>query len=215
MGAPGGASRRPRFLPARLTLPLRRFSFAPALPALALLALVLVAGCLPLPGSKPSADGPAAEADGGALATEAIAVTPLDGPPAAASATPAKGAPSADAATPAAEPAPAAAPAQAKAEATKPDTAEAPPAEEAPPPPPKSPEQLSCERKGGSWASAGGSGAKSCVRRTRDSGKHCSNGRQCEGDCLARSQTCSPIMPLFGCNEILQDNGARVNQCIE
>ena len=26
--------------------------------------------------------------------------------------------------------------------------------------------------------------------------------------CLARSQTCAPFKPLFGCNEILQDNGA-------
>lgn len=157
------------------------------------------------------------------MATEAIAVTPLDGPPAAAAALAATGAaPDGAAATvpaaPPAEPVPAAAPdagAEEKAEATAPETAEPAPAGEAPPPPPKSPEQLACERKGGAWSSAGGSGVKACVRRTRDGGKQCSNGTQCEGDCLARSQSCSPIMPLFGCNEILQDNGARVTQCIE
>ena len=208
MGAPGGASRRPRFLAVRLTLPLRRPSLASAF-----LALALVAGCIGLPGAKPAADGGSPGAAGGALATEAIAVTPLDGPPVAAPATPPK-AETPPAAVPTAPETPAAG-ADGQAGATTPDTAEAAPAAEAPPPPPKSPEQLSCERKGGTWATAGGSGAKSCVRRTRDSGKACSNGRQCEGDCLARSRTCSPIMPLFGCNEILQDNGARVNQCIE
>ena len=159
----------------------------------ALVVLALLAGCVALPGGKDD------EVEANALAAEAIAVTPLDGaaaaPVAAAAAEP-------EAATPAA--------------AAETDGKAEPEAEEAaPPPPPKPPEQLACERKGGSWASAGGSGARACVKRTRDAGKQCTTGRQCEGDCLARSQTCSPITPLFGCNEILQDNGARVNQCIE
>ncbi|QYZ68534.1 hypothetical protein [Neotabrizicola shimadae] len=169
----------------------------------ALVVLALLAGCVALPGGK----GDAVEAN--ALAAEAIAVTPLDGAAAAPVAAPvAAAAAEPEAATPAT-----AAETDGKAE---PEAGAEAPAEEAEaPPPPKPPEQLACERKGGSWASAGGSGAKACVKRTRDAGKQCTTGRQCEGDCLARSQTCSPITPLFGCNEILQDNGARVNQCIE
>lgn len=169
---------------------------------------MLVAGCVVLPGGT----GEDAAAGGaGALATEAIAVTPLDGPAAAAPATAKTSEPAAT--PPAAEPegGEAAGPGAGEGAA---GTAE-PPAEAAPPPPPKSPEQMACERKGGTWSSAGGSGIKACVRRTRDGGKQCLNGTQCEGDCLARSQSCSPIAPLFGCNEILQDNGARVTQCIE
>lgn len=189
-----------------MTLTLRQ----PFLMLPVLVTLALLAGCVALPGAKE--DG----AETGAMAAEAIAVTPLDGPaaaPVAAAAPAAKPEPTEPEAT---APAPATA-ADGKAEPaeeTETEAGEAAAAEEAAAPP-KPPEQIACERKGGSWASAGGSGAKACVKRTRDAGKQCTNGRQCEGDCLARSQTCSPITPLFGCNEILQDNGARVNQCIE
>ncbi len=37
----------------------------------------------------------------------------------------------------------------------------------------------------------------------------------CQGECLARSRTCAPIRPLFGCNAVLMDNGAEVNLCID
>jgi hypothetical protein len=56
---------------------------------------------------------------------------------------------------------------------------------------------------------------RTCVFTTRDGGKQCNRESQCEGVCLARSGTCSPVKPLLGCNEILQDNGARVTLCIE
>ena len=51
--------------------------------------------------------------------------------------------------------------------------------------------------------------------RTRDGGKSCKRERDCEGLCLARSRTCAPIQPLFGCNDILQDNGVMVTLCID
>lgn len=209
---PGGASRGDTVL-VRLPLIPRRLFLAPAF-----LALALVAGCVGLPGG-PGKTGAAEET--GALAAEAIAVTPLDAPAAppaaaktAASAAAAEtAAPAAAAETETAAEVEAAAAGSEAVDAT--GAAAESPAKETPPPPPKSPEQLACERKGGTWSSAGGSGIKACVRRTRDGGKQCVNGTQCEGDCLARSQSCSPIAPLFGCNEILQDNGARVTQCIE
>ncbi len=80
---------------------------------------------------------------------------------------------------------------------------------------PKSEAQLACERRRGMWSRAPGTGLMICIFTTRDAGERCTRESDCEGQCLARSGTCSPIRPLLGCNEILQDNGARVTQCIE
>jgi hypothetical protein len=103
-------------------------------------------------------------------------------------------------------------------------TAEATPAPEPAPQPelaveepgtPKSAQQEACEKKRGKWVRVGTGTLRTCVFETRDSGKRCTRESQCEGVCLARSGTCSPLKPLLGCNEILQDNGARVTLCIE
>jgi len=178
----------------------------------------LLAGCtLAGPDQLDVVDVPAAE--GNPVTGDAIAVTSLDTPaPAVADA--AK--PAAAGAAAAANPIPAADPAKpadaAKpAEAAKPVATEAPaPAAEAEPvPPPMSAQEQACVKKGGAWATTGKSGARACVKTTRDSGKHCTKASQCEGACLARSNTCSPVTPLFGCNDILQDNGVMVTLCID
>ncbi|MBP9182184.1 MAG: hypothetical protein KBF78_03555 [Fuscovulum sp.] len=93
------------------------------------------------------------------------------------------------------------------------DTPPAPEAAEAKPEAQKSAAQQACERKGDVWAKAGKAGVFACVSHTRDGGKRCTAGTQCEGDCLARSGTCAPFTPLFGCNEILQDDGTRTTLC--
>jgi hypothetical protein len=80
---------------------------------------------------------------------------------------------------------------------------------------PKSEMQLACEKKKGKWSRIGKGNFRACVFQTRDGGKRCEKESQCEGLCLARSGTCSPIKPLYGCNEILQDNGARVTLCLD
>lgn len=80
---------------------------------------------------------------------------------------------------------------------------------------PKSDAQIACEKKRGNWSPVGKSGLHICVFNTRDGGKQCTRESQCEGVCLARSGTCSPIKPLVGCNEIFQDDGARVTLCID
>jgi len=158
-----------------------------------------------------------------AVTGDAIEVTALDTPPPAAApvvaeaagTAPAEAAATAVAPTPAAEPAPAPVTDPAAAGAVT-DEAVAPaePAEVAPPPPPKSDRQIACERKRGNWADTGG-GLMICMLPTRDGGKRCTRESQCEGVCLARSQTCAPVKPLMGCNEILQDNGSRATLCIE
>ena len=76
----------------------------------------------------------------------------------------------------------------------------------------KTKEQLACEKRKGIWAKSGATHL--CVNRTRDSGKQCQSSTQCVGDCLARSGTCSPFQPLIGCNEILDDSGRRMTQCL-
>lgn len=81
--------------------------------------------------------------------------------------------------------------------------------------PPLSPEELACIKKGGTWSGAGFSGAKACVKLTRDGGKSCKREKDCEGYCLAKSMTCAPVTPMFGCNEIVQDNGMVVTLCID
>ncbi len=80
---------------------------------------------------------------------------------------------------------------------------------------PQSPEEIRCLKSGGLWATAGDTGAKACVLRTRDGGKACSKQTQCEGLCLARSRSCAPITPMFGCNEILQADGREVTLCLD
>lgn len=75
-------------------------------------------------------------------------------------------------------------------------------------------EKAACEADGGSFRS-GGKGVMVCFRTPRDAGKQCSKAGDCEGDCLARSGTCSPLMPLYGCQEVLTANGARMTQCID
>ena len=77
----------------------------------------------------------------------------------------------------------------------------------------KSAAQKTCEKKGGTYSRLGG--AFLCVRTTRDGGKACRTGRDCQGECLARSMTCAPLAPLLGCNEVVQDNGVRTTLCIE
>ncbi|KAF0172522.1 MAG: hypothetical protein FD162_2354 [Rhodobacteraceae bacterium] len=80
---------------------------------------------------------------------------------------------------------------------------------------PLSPEELACLKTGGTWSGAGYAGAKACVKLTRDGGKSCKREKDCEGYCLAKSKTCAPVTPMFGCNEIVQDNGMVVTLCID
>ena len=161
------------------------------------LAVLLLAGCtLALPSGKADAPAP--------LATDAIEVTKLDAPKQGA-ADPAKPAATAEPTTPA------------KPETDKPaaDTPTEPPPEAAPPAPPLSPAALACQRKGGRYIKTGSGDLRACVKVTGEEGKRCARETDCSGSCLARSGTCSPVTPLFGCNEILQADGRRVTLCLD
>lgn len=183
--------------------------------------LIAILGALAL--SACVAGGPGAGAGGKAAGPNpvtggAIEVTALDAPaskpmavkPGAAGAKPADPAPPAQT-NPPADPA-------AKPETRPEQTEDAAAVAEPVPPVPeveKIAAQLQCEKRGNIWSRAGKSGAYACVKRLTDGGKRCTSGTQCQGDCLARSNTCAPLAPLFGCNEILQDNGGRVTLCLD
>ena len=177
---------------------------------LALMALVLLTGCL--------ADRPGAAVVDVPIVAGAIEVTPLDARPSGAAL-----APQTPIAVPVGPAAAAPAPkmsAGALAEETPvppPETEALLEAAAAPPPPAplKSASQIACEKKGGRFAKAGNSTTFVCVRETRDGGKACRRETDCEGLCLARSRSCSPITPVLGCQEILTQDGLRVTQCVE
>lgn len=185
---------------------------------------VMVAGCVGGGGSGPQSPT-AAPAPTQALATDAatapvatvplsqdqIAAVPLAGPGAAAPAmvTTSQG----DAAQGTqAVPAPGAPPvAPAGVGAVIPDPGAAPPTTA----PTADPAATACAAIGGSWVRAGSeSGGYACVRPMLDAGKICRKKGDCAGQCLARSATCAPIEPLFGCNDIIDANGQWVTQCI-
>lgn len=163
-------------------------------PFLAALCLLGLAACVGGGGAK----APAAAANpitGGEVSVSALA------PPGAA---------------PAAQPAAPAAtkPAEAATPPATPPGAKAPSGNVSVAIPPSSPEEAACRKEGGSWSKVG-KGGRACLKATRDSGKSCSSGRECEGLCLARSGTCAPLKPMFGCNEIFQDDGQKVTLCID
>lgn len=181
----------------------------------ALLALALIlplAACqLSLPGRDRAPD-PTPDATTNPVTGGTITTTPLDAP----TAPPAP--------TTSAEPTDAQAPAAPMAATKPPPQRPASPEPTAEPTPipepvatpaPKSDSQIACEDDGGTWAQAGDSGLRACVFRTRDGGKRCDSRDDCDGECLARSGTCSPIKPLFGCNAVLMDTGAEVTLCID
>lgn len=83
------------------------------------------------------------------------------------------------------------------------------------PAPPKSPQEAACRASGGQWSQAGSSIVFACVRPTKDAGKACSKESDCSSQCLARSRSCAPIWPIFGCTEVIQNNGIVANLCLE
>ena len=78
-----------------------------------------------------------------------------------------------------------------------------------------SPQELACLKKGNTWRNTGAAGGEACFTQTKDAGQSCKRESDCDGYCLARSGTCAPFKPMFGCNEILQDNGVMVTLCID
>jgi hypothetical protein len=71
-----------------------------------------------------------------------------------------------------------------------------------------------CAKDGGEWGRAP-SGGFVCYQRTRDANRGCLRETDCEGLCLARSRSCAPVTPFFGCHEILTALGTRATICTD
>ncbi len=182
------------------------------------LAMLMLSACVV--GAKDPKSGKAIAPPANPIIGDAISTTSLDAPslaaPEAPTAKPVATKPEAAslAAPDAEKPSDDATEAKPKPKPTEEPAAEEPATEE-PPPVPQSPAEAKCLKSGGLWASAGKTGAQACVQRTKDAGKRCTKQTQCEGFCLARSGTCAPITPMFGCNDILQADGRMVTLCLD
>ena len=75
-------------------------------------------------------------------------------------------------------------------------------------------QRAACVKHGGRFGAGGLSGSYVCYEPTRDANKRCSSASDCDGMCLARSRTCTPVKPLFGCNEVLTISGRVTKVCI-
>ncbi len=73
--------------------------------------------------------------------------------------------------------------------------------------------RLACEKGGGRFGKGGLAGTLVCFQTPHDAGKACNRPSQCSTDCLARTRTCAPVSPLFGCHEIFDDTGRTVVLC--
>ncbi len=76
-------------------------------------------------------------------------------------------------------------------------------------------QQRACEERGGTFGAGPGRMTQVCYITPKDSGRACSKASDCEGHCLARSRSCAPVIPLFGCNDILLDSGQAATICLD
>jgi hypothetical protein len=72
-----------------------------------------------------------------------------------------------------------------------------------------------CEADGGRFSPGPGGSTRVCFRTPEDANAFCTTGADCEGLCLARSRTCAPQVPLFGCHEAIMENGLRATICLD
>lgn len=75
--------------------------------------------------------------------------------------------------------------------------------------------EAACVADGGRWGQGGAAQQFVCYQDTRDANKSCSAQSDCSTFCLARSRTCAPVTPFFGCHEILTDRGLPATICID
>ena len=76
-------------------------------------------------------------------------------------------------------------------------------------------EREACEADNGRWGTAANGVLFVCYRNQPDANQFCSTESDCAGFCLARSRTCSPIDPFFGCHQVLSKDGLPQTVCVE
>ncbi|CAN0600492.1 unnamed protein product [Ectocarpus sp. 12 AP-2014] len=73
--------------------------------------------------------------------------------------------------------------------------------------------QESCLKDGGRWGPATGNNTFTCFITPSDANTACSKESDCQGLCLARSRTCAPVIPFFGCHQVLSSSGTLQTRC--
>ncbi|WP_298675285.1 hypothetical protein [uncultured Lentibacter sp.] len=73
-------------------------------------------------------------------------------------------------------------------------------------------DSAACEAGGGTVVF--GLAGPQCARPQPDAGKACTSNSDCAGLCLAKTQSCAPVTPFFGCHEVLA-NGSVATICID
>jgi hypothetical protein len=71
----------------------------------------------------------------------------------------------------------------------------------------------SCQQKGGQVVI--GLVGPTCAMPTPDAGKSCKKASDCSESCLGETMTCSKIKPLFGCYEVVMEDGQKVGLCVD
>ncbi|MEO0990928.1 MAG: hypothetical protein AAFX00_08275 [Pseudomonadota bacterium] len=72
-----------------------------------------------------------------------------------------------------------------------------------------------CEQQGGRFGAGGRPNTQVCYVPEPDANKRCESADECSGYCLARSGTCTPVTPIFGCIEVFTSRGERVERCLD
>ncbi|MDV7144225.1 hypothetical protein R3X27_16185 [Tropicimonas sp. TH_r6] len=72
-----------------------------------------------------------------------------------------------------------------------------------------------CEARGGTFVDSESRPTKICFVTPKDAGEGCSQRSDCEGECLARSRSCAPVIPLVGCHEVLMSGGMPATVCLQ
>lgn len=75
--------------------------------------------------------------------------------------------------------------------------------------------KTACEAEGGTYARGGLYPDYICFRPTPDGGKSCRKATDCYDTCLADTQTCNKVSPMFGCYSYLDEDGKQVEICVD
>lgn len=76
-------------------------------------------------------------------------------------------------------------------------------------------DRAECLMQGGTVGRGGLLPDEVCFRHEPDAGKACTRKSDCSGLCLAETNTCSKVTPMFGCFEFLDETGQKVGICID
>ena len=73
--------------------------------------------------------------------------------------------------------------------------------------------RLKCAKDGGRWGAIPGNASSTCFQNAPDAHESCTRESDCASLCLARSRTCAPTVPFFGCHEVLSSSGVPQTRC--